>query len=117
MQKNTTEVRMQELSKAEEIVLLAIWRVGQNAYGVTIRQQIERNSGRNYTYGTLYGLLRQLAFKGFVRKRLGDPTPKKGGRRKTYFDLTQEGKQALKEAIQFHRRVWKDVDEWFLDQA
>jgi len=117
MQKNATEVRMQELSKAEEIVLLAIWRVGQNAYGVTVRQQIERDSGKDYTYGTLYGLLRQLAFKGFIRKRLGDPTPKKGGRRKTYFDLTPEGKQALKEAIQYHRRVLKDLDEWFLDQA
>lgn len=75
---------MQELSKAEEIVLLAIWRVGQNAYGVTIRKQIEMDSGKNYTYGTLYGLLRQLAFKGFVRKRLGDPTPKK---RRTPEDL------------------------------
>ncbi|MDH5405107.1 MAG: hypothetical protein OEZ30_00945 [Candidatus Aminicenantes bacterium] len=60
------------------------------------------DSGKNYTYGTLDGLLRQLDFKGFVRKRLGDPTPKKGGRRKTYFDLTPECKQSLKEAIQFH---------------
>lgn len=108
---------MQELSKAEEIVLLAIWRVGQNAYGVTIRKQIEMDSGKNYTYGTLYGLLRQLDFKGFVRKRLGNPTPKKGGRRKTYFDLTREGKQALKEAILFHQRVWKDIDEWSFDQV
>jgi PadR family transcriptional regulator PadR len=108
---------MQELSKAEEIVLLAIWRIGQNAYGVTIRKKIERDSGKNYTYGTLYGLLRQLAFKGFIRKRLGDPAPKKGGRRKTYFDLTQEGRQALKEAIQLHHRVWKDIDEWSFDQA
>ncbi len=108
---------MRELSKAEEIVLLAIWRVGQNAYGITIRKQIEMDSGKDYTYGTLCGLLRQLAFKGFLRKRLGNPNPKKGGRRKTYFDLTQEGKQALKNAIQFHRRVWKDLDECFFDKV
>ena len=108
---------MKALSKAEEMVLLAIWRVRENAYGVTIRRQIEEDTEKDYTYGTLYGLLRQLAFKGFIRKRLGDPTPEKGGRRKTYFELTSEGKQALKDAISFHRQVWKDVDEWSLDQT
>lgn len=108
---------MKELSKAEEIVLLAIWRLSENAYGVTIRKQIKADAGKDYTYGTLYGLLRQLAFKGLVQKRLGEPTPEKGGRRKTYFDLTQGGKQALKNAVQFHRRVWKDLDQLFIDQA
>ena len=108
---------MKELSKAEEVVLLAIWRIGQDAYGVSIRRQIKVDMGKDYTYGTLYGLLRQLVFKGFVKKRLGDPTPEKGGRRKTYFDLTQEGKQALKDAINFHRKVWKDLDEWSFDKA
>ena len=108
---------MKELSKAEEVVLLAIWRIGQDAYGVSIRRQIKADMGKDYTYGTLYGLLRQLVFKGFVKKRLGDSTPEKGGRRKTYFDLTQEGKQALKDAIHFHRRVWKDLDEWSFDKA
>ena len=108
---------MKELSKAEEIVLLAIWRIGEDAYGVNIRKQIEMDASKDYTYGTLYGLLRQLTFKGFVRKRLGDPTPEKGGRSKTYFDLTSEGKRALKEAIAFHRQVWKDLDEWSFDGA
>jgi DNA-binding PadR family transcriptional regulator len=102
---------MNELSKAEEIVLLAVWRLGENAYGVSIRKHIKDDTGKDYTYGTLYGLLRQLAFKGFVKKRLGNPTPEKGGRRKTYFDLTLEGVQALKESIAFHRQVWKDLDE------
>jgi DNA-binding PadR family transcriptional regulator len=103
---------MKELSKAEEIVLLAIWRLGKDAYGVSIRRQIKDDMGMDYTYGTLYGLLRQLVFKGFVHKQLGEPTPEKGGRRKTYFVLTSEGIDKLKEAIAFHRRVWKDIDEW-----
>ena len=106
---------MNELSKAEEMVLLAVWRLGKNAYGVSIRKQIKDDTGKNYTYGTLYGLLRQLAFKGLVRKRLGNATPEKGGRRKTYFDVTHEGRQALKESIAFHRQVWKDLDEWSFD--
>ena len=102
---------MNELSKAEEMVLLAVWRLGKNAYGVSIRRYIKEDTGKDYTYGTLYGLLRQLAFKDLVRKRLGDPTPEKGGRRKTYFDVTLEGVQALKEAITRHRQLWKDLDE------
>ena len=102
---------MNELSKAEEIVILAVLRLGKNAYGVSIRFQIKEETGKDYTYGTLYGLLRQLAFKDLVRKRLGDPTPEKGGRRKTFFDVTNEGIKALKESIAFHRQVWKDLDE------
>jgi PadR family transcriptional regulator PadR len=105
------------LSKAEEVVLLAIWRLEHNAYGVSIRRQIHKDSGRNYTYGTLYGLLRQLASKQLIQKRLGFPTPEKGGRRKTFFDLTRKGIQSLKEAIAEHRRLWKDLGEWSFDQT
>ena len=108
---------MKELSKAEEIVLLAIWRLGKDAYGVSIRRQIIQDMGLDYTYGTLYGLLRQLVIKGFVRKKLGEPTPEKGGRRKTYFFITSEGIDKLKEAIAFHRRVWRDINEWSFDHS
>jgi len=107
---------MNELSKAEEIVLLAIRRIGKTAYGVNIRRQVKSDTGKDYTYGTLYGLLRQLVSKGLIKKRLGEPSPEKGGRRKTYFEITPTGVKALKEAIEFHRRVWKDIDEWSLDQ-
>ena len=106
---------MNELSKAEEMILLAVWRLGKNAYGVSIRRHIIEVTGKDYTYGTLYGLLRQLAFKGFVRKRLGDSTPEKGGRRKTFFDVTLEGVLELKKAIALHRQVWKDLDEYSFD--
>ncbi|MBM3312382.1 MAG: PadR family transcriptional regulator [Candidatus Aminicenantes bacterium] len=105
------------LSKAEEIVLLAIWRLDGDAYGVTIRRQVKKDSGKVYTYGTLYGLLRQLASKELIEKRLGPPTPEKGGRRKTYFDLTRNGIASLKEAITEHRRVWKDLGEWSFDKT
>ncbi len=108
---------MKELSKAEEIVLLAIWRLGEKAYGVSIRRRIKKDTELDYTYGTLYGLLRQLVFKGFVRKQLGDPTPEKGGRRKTFFLITDDGIDKLKEAIALHKRVWKDINEWTFDHS
>jgi PadR family transcriptional regulator PadR len=105
------------LSKAEEVVLLAIWRLERDAYGVSIRRQTKKDSGKDYTYGTLYGLLRQLASKELIEKRLGPPTPEKGGRSKTYFDLTRKGIQSLKEAIAEHRRVWKNLGEWSFGKA
>lgn len=102
---------MKEISKAEEMVLLAIWRLKDAAYGVSIRRQIRQTAGKDYTYGTLYGLLRQMSHKGYIHKFKGDPLPRKGGRSRTYFKLTPAGIRALKEAIELHKRVWKDIDD------
>jgi DNA-binding PadR family transcriptional regulator len=108
---------MKELSKAEEMVLLAIWRLEKEAYGVTIRRQIRKDTGRDYTFGTLYGLLRQMDRKGYIRKFQTVPLPKKGGRSKTYFKLTSSGIRALKEAIALHKRIWKDISEISFDES
>jgi PadR family transcriptional regulator PadR len=102
---------MKEISKAEEMVLLAVWRLGDRAYGVTIRNQILKDAGKDYTYGTLYGLLRQMDRKGYVRKAKTEPLPKKGGRSKSYFKITPSGIRALKEAVELHHRIWKNFDE------
>jgi DNA-binding PadR family transcriptional regulator len=108
---------MVEISKAEEMVLLAIWRLGENAYGVSVRRQIRKDTDKDYTYGTLYGLLRQMDHKGYIRKIKGDPLPKKGGRGKTYFKLTPSGIRALKDAIALHNRMWKDINEFSIDES
>jgi PadR family transcriptional regulator PadR len=108
---------MKETSKAEEMVLLAIWRLRDEAYGVTIRRQIRKDTGKDYTYGTLYGLLRQMDHKGYIQKLRGEPLPKKGGRSKAYFKLTRMGIEALKDAIALHKRVWKDINEISLDES
>ena len=108
---------MREISRAEEMVLLAIWRLRDEAYGVTIRGQIRKDTGKDYTYGTLYGLLRQMDHKGYIKKIKGEPLPKKGGRSKAYFKLTPEGIRALKDAIALHKRMWKDINEFTLDES
>jgi len=108
---------MQDISKAEEMVLLAILRLGDEAYGVTVRRQIRKETGKDYTYGTLYGLLRQMDQKGYIRKTKGAPLPKKGGRGKSYFKLTPAGIRALKDAAELHRRVWKDFSELSLERS
>jgi len=107
---------MNELSKAEEMVLLAIWRLKDKAYGVSIRRQILKDTAKDYTYGTLYGLLRQLAHKDYVGMVKGESTPKKGGRSKNFFKITPEGIQALKDALRLHQRLWKDTTEFSFDK-
>ena len=108
---------MKEISKAEEMVLLAIWRLADEAYGVSIRRQIRIDTCKDYTYGTLYGILRQMDHKGYIKKIKGEPLPKKGGRSKSYFKLTPEGIRALKDAIALHKRMWKDINEFTLDES
>ena len=107
---------MNEISKAEEMVLLAILRLRDEAYGISIRKQIRKDTKKDYTYGTLYGLLRQMERKGYIRKNRGEPLPKKGGRSKSYFKLTPMGIRALKEAMELHERLWKDVDAFSFEK-
>jgi PadR family transcriptional regulator PadR len=108
---------MKEISKAEEMVLLAVWRLGDRAYGVTIRKQIHKVAGKDYTYGTLYGLLRQMDRKGYLQKAKAEPLPKKGGRSRSYYKITPSGIRALREAIELHHRVWKKFDELSLSES
>ena len=108
---------MKELTRTEEILLLAIWRLKDNAYGVTIRKQIVEAARKDYTYGTLYGRLEQPVRKGYVVRVKGEPTPERGGRSKTFYELTREGIQALKQALEQHHAVWQGIDPITLDQA
>jgi DNA-binding PadR family transcriptional regulator len=101
---------MKELTKAQELVLLTIWKMRDNAYGVALRRKIKENTGKDIPYGTLYFLLDQLRAKEYVQKKAGEPTPKRGGRSKTFYRITPEGKDALKEAMEMYRKVWGNVD-------
>lgn len=108
---------MIEISKAEEMVLLAIWRLGERAYGVSIRRQILKDTGKDYTYGTLYGLLRQMDNKGFLQKITAGPVPVKGGRSKSYFRLSPLGIRALKDAYALHKRLWREAGDFSPDRS
>lgn len=105
------------LSKAEEMILLAIYRLEDNAYGVSIRQQILDTAKKDYTYGTLYGILEQLVRKGYIVRIKGDPTPERGGRSKTFYALTPDGIASLRNAMEMHRRVWDGISDLTLHRA
>jgi DNA-binding PadR family transcriptional regulator len=97
---------MKELSKIEELFLLTIWRLKEDAYGVTIRRSIIKTSGKQYTYGTIYGILDQLLNKGYVTKKEGEPSGVRGGRRKLLYNLSPFGIEALKISYEMQRIVW-----------
>jgi DNA-binding PadR family transcriptional regulator len=86
------------LGEFEQIVLLAILRLGEDAYGVTIRSEIAARTDRDPSPGALYTTLDRLEDKCFVISRLGDPTPQRGGRAKRYFTVTKAGIAAVRRA-------------------
>ncbi|MFA8341440.1 MAG: PadR family transcriptional regulator [Rhodothermaceae bacterium] len=108
---------MKWLTKSEEMLLLAIWRLKENSYGVTIRKQLMEVTGENMTYGTLYSSLDQLYRKGYVKKRDGDPSPERGGRRKIFYSLTEKGLDALQKTKELNLLLWDGIDNLELKTA
>jgi len=98
------------LGEFEQIVLLAILRLGDNAYGVTIRSEIAACTGRESSPGALYTTLDRMQEKGIVRSWFGDATPQRGGRPKRYFALTKAGRAALVRAQQAYRNMLHGLD-------
>ena len=97
------------LGEFEQIVLLAILRLGDNAYGVTIRREITSCTEREPAPGALYTTLDRLEEKGLVASTYGDPTPERGGRAKRYFTVTARGVRAVARAQRAYQRLLKGL--------
>jgi PadR family transcriptional regulator PadR len=97
------------LSRWEEVYLLAIWELEDNAYGVTIKKKVSRKTGKVLSYGGLYFMLAQLVRKDLVLKTPGEPTNKRGGRRKYFYSLSEKGKKVLEATYEFQKRLWKET--------
>lgn len=100
---------MSHLTKNEEIILLSILRVEDNAYGVSIKNKIKEITGNDWNYGLLYATLDQLVKKGFLIKKEGKPMPERGGRRKIYYTISRGGHCALAEAYKLKVALWDGV--------
>src|SRR6202051_379344 len=83
------------LGEFEHIVVLALLRLSDRAYGVTVRQEIASRTGREVSIGAIYATLDRLEAKGYVKSHLGDPTPERGGRSKRFFRVTAKGMAAV----------------------
>ena len=97
------------LGEFEQVVLLAILRLGDNAYGVTIRKEIRECTGRIAAPGALYNTLDRLEEKGMVRSRMGDPTPQRGGRAKRLFEATPSGIEAVAKAQRGYQKLMQHL--------
>ncbi len=93
------------LGSLEHIVLLALVRLEANAYGMTIRREIEERTGRNISIGAVYATLDRLETKGYVRSYLGEPTPERGGRAKRLFHIAADGESALRMSQEAIRKM------------
>ena len=99
------------LSNFELMVLLALIRIGEDAYGVPISREIEERSGRVVSITTIYAALDRLEDKGFVSSEKGEPTPERGGRAKRYFTITPKGIGEVRAVKVSLMNMWKGLPE------
>lgn len=101
---------MDMLTKLEELVLIAVLKLKDRAYGITIYEYVVQKTGNKVAVSSVYFPLERLVRKGYLESFKGDPTPKRGGMRKNYYALTREGINVLQENRELNRTIWTDVD-------
>ncbi len=104
-------VRGTYLGEFELMVLLALIRLGDDAYGVPICHEIEKQSGREAALGSVYAALERLEEKGLVTSRLGDSTAVRGGRAKRYFRATAQGMRDVRQTQRALMNLWRGLPE------
>ena len=104
------------LGELEQMVLLAILRLGDDAYGMSIREEMEARAGRELSRSAAYITLERLARKGYLITRMGDPSPVRGGRAKRYYELSDTGREALRDSGKALMNLWAD-QEWLLEES
>ena len=102
---------MKLLTLNEEILMLSIWKLGDDAYGVKILDQYSKYTGKEIVMGTLYNSLDYLVKKGYISTRRGNPIPERGGKRKVFYSVTKSGLKALKTTKELHESVWDDIPD------
>lgn len=100
-----------QLSRADEILMIAIVVLGDNAYSTTIKQEISSRARKKVTVGSLWVSLDQLADKGLIRKKQAETTGGRGGRPRVFYRLTPRGLRALIRVREYQEKLWKDVPD------
>jgi PadR family transcriptional regulator PadR len=103
------------LSRSEEIVLLAIWKLKDNAYGVSLRELLSEFTGHDWSFGAIYKPLKQLLHKGYVEKKNSEPQSERGGRSKFMYTLTPAGRDALRSIRKIYKSIWTEDTEMAFD--
>jgi PadR family transcriptional regulator PadR len=99
------------LGEFEELVLLVVAVLYDNAYGVAVREEIARRTGRKVTISTVHAALQRLDKKGYAKSRYGEATAKRGGRRKLLFTVTPAGAAALNKSRELRNGLWEEIPD------
>lgn len=102
---------MSTIGELETLILLAVLRLGDGAYGVSVKDEIGERTGRKLTRGAVYSALRRLEAKGLLQGTLGEPTPERGGRAKRFLEVTDAGLDAVRGATRDLDRMRAGLDE------
>lgn len=105
------------LGEFEQVVLLAVARLEGDGYGVSIRREIERRTGRDVTVGSVYATLARLEEKGLLASEEGEPTPRRGGRARRHFRILPGGVEALEATRGMMERMWDGVAFGGMDRS
>ena len=97
------------LGEFEHLILLAVYRLADEAYGVPVIQEVEERTGRTVTQAAAYLTLRRLEEKGLINSRLGKPTAERGGRAKRYFQITDAGTRQLRDSRAALASMWEGI--------
>ena len=108
---------MKLLSSLDEILLLAVLSLGQNAYGVTIRRRVSEVTEKEWSIGAIYDPLYRLQEKDFVRSTLSDPTSERGGRSKRLFTVTPKGLEVLREHQKVRSELTNSIEDFGIETA
>jgi PadR family transcriptional regulator PadR len=98
------------LGEFEQVVMLAVMRSGEAAYGVSIRREIHERAGRDVSLAAVYKTLTRLEEKGLVIARVGEPTAERGGRRKRYYAVTAAGTRSVRDSVEVLRKMTRGLD-------
>lgn len=102
--------RTDSLNQTEQYVLLALARLGDDAYGVTVRREIEERAGRSVSVTAVYAALDRLERQGLIESWLSEPVPERGGRARKHYRLLPDGLEALEEERDAMRRMWEGLE-------
>ena len=102
---------MKMLTRPEELILLSVLRLKQEAYCVSIFDEIQSVTGKTWTLGSIYPPLYRLEERGFLESKMGEPTSERGGKRKRFYRVTKEGLRALEAMKLLHEKSWDGIND------
>ena len=102
---------MKYLSRPEELVLLTLWKMREDPYGVNIRKYLSEMTGKYWSIGSVYVPLDRLEAKGYLTSYLANPTPERGGKAKRYYKITEAGLEEMREIQRIYAAFWDDMPD------